>query len=41
VDALSDEEGQLAVKMMKQYVRFVRQWGRGVPVCIDSRFEEC
>ncbi len=40
VDALSDEEGQLAVKMMKQYVRLVRQWGRGVPVCIDSRFED-
>ncbi len=40
VDALSDEEGQLAVKMMKQYIRLVRQWGRGVPVCIDSRFED-
>ncbi len=40
VDALSDEEGQLAVKMMKQYVGLVRQWGDGVPVCIDSRFEE-
>jgi 5,10-methylenetetrahydrofolate reductase len=40
VDALSDEEGQLAVKMMKPYVRLVRQWGRGVPVCIDSRFDD-
>jgi methylenetetrahydrofolate reductase (NADPH) len=40
VDALSDEEGQLAVKMMRQYIRFVRQWGGGVPVCIDSRFDE-
>jgi len=40
VDALSDEEGQLAVKMMRQYVRLVRQWSGGVPVCIDSRFEE-
>jgi 5,10-methylenetetrahydrofolate reductase len=40
VDALSDEEGQLATKMMRQYVKFVRQWGGGVPVCIDSRFEE-
>ena len=40
VDALSDEEGQLAAKMMRQYVRFVRQWGGGVPVCIDSRFDE-
>jgi cobalamin-dependent methionine synthase I len=40
VDALSDEEGQLAVKMMKQYIRLVRQWGRGVPVCIDSRSED-
>jgi 5,10-methylenetetrahydrofolate reductase len=40
VDALSDEEGQLAAKMMKQYVRLVRQWGRGVPVCVDSRFDD-
>ena len=40
VDALSDEEGQLAVKMMRQYVPLVRQWGRGVPVCIDSRFDD-
>ena len=40
VDALSDDEGQLAVKMMKQYVRLVRQWGRGAPVCIDSRFDD-
>jgi 5,10-methylenetetrahydrofolate reductase len=40
VDALSDEDGQLAVKMMKQYVRLVHQWGRGVPVCIDSRFDD-
>ncbi|MCL5281915.1 MAG: methylenetetrahydrofolate reductase C-terminal domain-containing protein [Planctomycetes bacterium] len=39
VDALSDEEGQLAV-MMQQYIRLVRQWGRDVPVCIDSRFED-
>ncbi len=40
VDAISDQEGQLAVKMMKQYVRLVRQCGRGVPVCIDSRFDD-
>jgi len=40
VDALSDEEGQLAAKLMKQYIRLVRQWGRGAPVCIDSRFDD-
>jgi hypothetical protein len=40
VDALSDEEGQLAVKMMRRYLRLVRQRGRGVPACIDSRFED-
>jgi len=40
VDALSDEEGQLAVKMMQQYIRVVQPWGRGVPFCIDSRFED-
>jgi 5,10-methylenetetrahydrofolate reductase len=40
VDALSDGQGQLALKLMKQYVRLVRQWGQGVPVCIDSGFED-
>ncbi|MBM4025099.1 MAG: hypothetical protein FJ280_06765 [Planctomycetes bacterium] len=40
VDALSDQEGQRAARMMTQYVRLVRQWGRGVPVCIDSRFDD-
>ena len=40
VDALSDEEGQLAVKMMRQYLRLIHQWGRGTPACIDSRFDD-
>lgn len=40
IDALRDEEGQLAVQLMRQYLRLVRQWGRGVPACIDSRFDD-
>jgi methylenetetrahydrofolate reductase (NADPH) len=40
VDALSADDGQLAAKMMTRYVELIRQWGGGVPVCIDSRFEE-
>lgn len=37
IDALNEDE-HLAAQMMRQYVRLVHRWGRGVPVCIDSRF---
>jgi cobalamin-dependent methionine synthase I len=36
VDAFGEQDPQLAVAMMVRYVKLVRQWGRGVPVCIDS-----
>ena len=36
VDAFGEADPQAAVDMMAQYVRLVRRWGRGVPVCIDS-----
>jgi cobalamin-dependent methionine synthase I len=36
VDAFGEDEPQVAVDMMREYVRLVRNWGKGVPVCIDS-----
>jgi cobalamin-dependent methionine synthase I len=36
LDAFGEKDPQLAVDMMVEYVRLVREWGRGVPVCIDS-----
>jgi methylenetetrahydrofolate reductase (NADPH) len=36
LDAFGERDPQTAVELMRQYVRLVRQWGHGVPVCIDS-----
>ena len=36
LDAFGEDEPQLCVDMMIEYVRLVRKWGSGVPVCIDS-----
>ncbi len=36
LDAFGEAEPQLAADMMVEYVRLVRKWGGGVPVCIDS-----
>ncbi|NQT02044.1 MAG: dihydropteroate synthase [Planctomycetes bacterium] len=36
LDAFGEDEPQLCVDMMAEYVRLVRKWGSGVPVCIDS-----
>lgn len=36
VDAFGEIDPQLAVEQMIHYVKLVRQYGRGVPVCIDS-----
>jgi 5-methyltetrahydrofolate corrinoid/iron sulfur protein methyltransferase len=36
LDAFGEDDPQAAVNMMVEYVRLVRQWGGGVPVCIDS-----
>ena len=36
LDAFGEADPRAAVDMMAQYVRLVRRWGRGVPVCIDS-----
>lgn len=36
VDAFGENDPQLAIDLMVQYVKLVRRWGRGVPVCLDS-----
>jgi len=40
LDAFGEDDPQRAVRMMRQYVRLVRRWGRGVPICIDSSNDE-
>lgn len=36
LDAFGENEPQTVVDMMAEYVKMVRRWGSGVPVCIDS-----
>ncbi len=36
LDAFGEQNPQQAADMMVEYVRLVRKWGRGVPVCVDS-----
>ena len=36
VDAFGESDPQAAIEMMVEYVRLVRKWGGGIPVCIDS-----
>ncbi len=36
LDAFGEDDPQVTVDMMTEYVRLVRKWGRGVPICIDS-----
>jgi len=36
LDAFGEDDPQVAVEMMVEYVKLVRKWGRGVPVCVDS-----
>jgi methylenetetrahydrofolate reductase (NADPH) len=36
VDVFGEDNAQVAVNMMREYVKLVRKWGRGVPVCVDS-----
>ncbi len=36
LDAFGEDDPQLAADMMVEYVKLVRRWGRGVPICIDS-----
>ena len=36
LDAFGEGNPQVSVDMMIEYVRLVRKWGHGVPICIDS-----
>jgi hypothetical protein len=36
LDAFGEDDPQASLGMMAEYVRLVRTWGSGVPVCIDS-----
>ena len=36
LDAFGEDDPQVSVDMMTEYVRLVQKWGRGVPICIDS-----
>ncbi len=36
LDAFGERDPNLAVELMRQYTRLVRQWGHGVPICVDS-----
>jgi len=40
LDAFGESNPQLAIDMMLEYVRMVRKWGSGVPICIDSSNNE-
>jgi cobalamin-dependent methionine synthase I len=36
LDAFGEDDPQVSINMMIEYVKLVHKWGRGVPVCIDS-----
>jgi methylenetetrahydrofolate reductase (NADPH) len=36
LDEFGQNDPQQSVAMMRQYTRLVRQWGKGVPICVDS-----
>jgi len=36
LDAFGESDPQITVDMMVEYTRLVRNWGNGVPICIDS-----
>jgi len=36
LDAFGESDPQVTVDMMLEYVRMVRNWGNGTPICIDS-----
>ena len=40
IDALAKNDPGTAAKMILPYVKLVREFGKGVPVCIESRHEE-
>jgi cobalamin-dependent methionine synthase I len=41
LDAFGETDPQTTVNMVVEYVRLVRKWGGGVPICIDSSNNDC
>jgi hypothetical protein len=40
LDAFGEEDPQIAVNMMKEYIRMMHKWAGDVPICIDSGFDD-
>jgi cobalamin-dependent methionine synthase I len=40
VDALAQDDPTAAAELIRPYVKLVRKLGKGVPVCIESRYQE-
>lgn len=40
VDAFGEQDQGKAIEMIRHYVKLVRRWGKGVPVCVDSSNEQ-
>jgi 5-methyltetrahydrofolate corrinoid/iron sulfur protein methyltransferase len=36
LDAFGENDPQVSVDMMTKYVKLIREWSQGVPICIDS-----
>lgn len=36
LDDFGRDDPQVSVDMMREYIKLIQKWGRGVPVCIDS-----
>jgi methylenetetrahydrofolate reductase (NADPH) len=41
LDAFGETDPRTTVNMVVEYVRLVRKWGGGVPICIDSSNNDC
>jgi cobalamin-dependent methionine synthase I len=41
LDAFGETDPRTTVNMVVEYVRLVRKWGIGVPICIDSSNNDC
>jgi methylenetetrahydrofolate reductase (NADPH) len=40
LDIFGEDNPGIAVDMMKEYVHLIHKWGNGVPICIDSGFDD-
>ena len=40
LDAFGEQDPRIAVDMMKEYVRMMHKWAGGVPICVDSGYDD-